>query len=114
MQILLHAGPSTDRSAAMAEHLETVVKAALGRFGERVTRVEAHLSDANGQAKPGTDDIHCMLDARLIGEEAIVVSDSAANAHQAIAGALHKLKRAVGAVIAKHHPRHQPAQPVQP
>jgi len=114
MQILLNADPSTDGSAAMSDHLSSVVNAALGRFGERVTRVEAHLSDANGRAKTGTDDIHCMLDARLIGEQAVVVSDSAATAHQAIAGAVNKLKRAVGAAIAKHHPRHQPVLPVQP
>ena len=114
MQILIHSDPSTDGSAAMTDHLSTVVNAALGRFGERVTRVEAHLSDANGPAKSGPDDIHCMLDARLIGEQAVVVSDSAATAHQAIAGAVHKLKRAVGAAIAKHHPRHHSALPVQP
>jgi len=111
MQILLHTDPNTDGSAAMTDHLDTVVNAALGRFGERVTRVDVHLSDANSQAKSGTDDIHCMLDARLSGEEVIVVNDSAANAHQAIAGAMHKLKRAIGAAIAKHHPRHQPVQP---
>ena len=111
MQILLHTDPNTDGSAAMTDHLEVVVNAALGRFGERITRVEVHLSDANSQAKSGTDDIHCMLDARLSGEEAIVVNDSAANAHQAIAGAVHKLKRAIGAAIAKHHPRHLPVQP---
>ena len=111
MQILLHADPHTDGSAAMTDHLSAVIHAALGRFGERVTRVEVHLSDANSQAKAGADDIHCMLDAQLAGAQSIVVSDRAATAHQAIAGAVHKLKRAVGAAIAKHHPRHQPVQP---
>jgi hypothetical protein len=41
MQILLHADPNTDGSAPMTLHLQTVVKAALARFGDRVTRVEA-------------------------------------------------------------------------
>lgn len=110
MQILLHADPHTDGSHLMAEHLKTVVLAAMGRFGERVTRVEAHLSDANGAAKTGDDDIHCTLEARLPGHDAMVVKDRAANAHQAIEGAVRKLKRAVGAEIAKHDPRSQAAR----
>jgi ribosome-associated translation inhibitor RaiA len=107
MQILLHADPHTDGSAPMAEHLQQVVKDALDRFGERVTRVEAHLSDANGPTKTSSDGIHCTLQARLVGEEPVVVKEHAANAHQAIAGAVRKLKRAVGTAIAKHDPRHR-------
>lgn len=108
MQILLHTDPNTDGSQAMSEHLASVVKHALERFGERITRVEAHLSDANGAAKSSADDIHCMLEARLVGFDAIIVRDQAGNAHQAIDGALRKLKRAIGAVVAKHDPRRPP------
>ena len=111
MQILLHADPHTDGSAPMTEHLQAVVGAALGRFGDRVTRVEAHLSDANGGTKTGTDDIHCLFEAHVIGEPSVVVEDNAANAHQAIAGALNKLKRAVGTAIARHDPRRHAAPP---
>lgn len=112
MQVLLHTDPNTDGSHPMAQHLETVVKAALGRFGERVSRVEAHLSDANSQARAGDTDIHCTLDARLVGQDAVVVKDQAGNAHQAIDGALRKLKRAVGVALEKHDPRHRRAEPV--
>ena len=109
MQIMLHSDPNTDGSHLMADHLSTVVQHAMARFGNHVTRVEAHLSDVNGQAKTSNDDIHCTLEARLVGLDAIVVKDHASNAHQAIDGAVRKLKRAVGAEIAKHDPRsHQP------
>jgi len=105
MQVLLHADPNTDGSHLMAEHLSTVVKGALGRFGERIMKVEAHLSDANGQAKSSAHEIHCTLEARLVGLDTIVVKDQAGNAHQAIEGAVRKLKRAVGTEVAKHDPR---------
>jgi len=105
MQILLHTDKNIEGSAAMTEHLQAEVHAALGRYGERVTRVEAHLSDANGAARTGGDDIHCTLEARLVGEHAVVVKDHAGNAHQAIEGAVRKLQRAVGTLIAKHDPR---------
>ena len=111
MQVLLHSDPNTDGSHLMAEHLEAVVTAALARFGERVMRVEAHLSDVNSQASASDDDVHCTLEARLLGLDAVIVKHEAGNAHQAIEGAVRRLKRAVGATIAKHDPRGQRAQP---
>ena len=114
MQILLHADPNTDGSKLMAEHVEAVVKDAMQRFGERVTRVEAHLSDVKVQAKSSDDDIHCTLEAKLVGLDAIVVKNSAGNAHQAIEGAVRKLKRAVATEIAKHDPRAHRSRPGLP
>ena len=105
MQILLHADPHTDSSQLMADHLKRVVQTAMTRFGERVTRVEAHLSHIHSQAKSSDDGIHCTLEARLVGQDAIVVKHNAGNAHQAIEGAVRKLKRAVGSDIARHDPR---------
>ena len=112
MQILLHSDPHIHGSQGMSEHFASVAKDALGRFGERVTRVEAHLSDANGAASSNATDIHCMLEARVIGAEPVVVKDQAGNAHQAIEGALRKLKRAIGAAVAKLDPRRPSKQAV--
>ena len=106
MQILLHADPKTDGSHQMAEHLQTVVSEAMTRFGERVTRVEAHLSDVDSQTKASGDSIHCTLQARLVGLEPVVVKNHAANAHEAIEGAVRKLRRAVETEVGKHDPRH--------
>jgi len=105
MQILLHSDSNTDGGHLMADHLQKVVQDGMARFAERVTRVEAHLSDVNSQAKSSDDDIHCTLEARLVGLDAIVVKDHASNAHQAIEGAVRKLKRAVGTELAKHDRR---------
>jgi ribosome-associated translation inhibitor RaiA len=107
MQVLLNADHHTDGRHEMAEHLTMVVKEALGRFGEQITRVEAHLADENSRVKAGPDEIQCTLEARLVGREPVVVKDRAANAHQAIHGAVGKLKRAVATVLEKHDPRHE-------
>jgi ribosome-associated translation inhibitor RaiA len=105
MQTFLHSDSNTDGGHLMADHLQKVVHDAMARFAERVTRVEAHLSDANSHAKSGDGDIHCTLEARLVGLDAIVVKDQANNAHQAIEGAVRKLQRAVATELAKHEPR---------
>lgn len=102
MQVLLNTDPNVDGRQAMSDHLEAVVKDAMHRFGEHVTRVEAHIADVNSQAKGSDDDIQCTLEARLAGLEPVVVKDHAGNAHQAINGAAGKLQRAVGSLLAKH------------
>ena len=111
MQILLNSDPNTDGGHLMADHLKHVVTDALARFGEHITRVEAHLSDVNSTAKSGANDIHCTLEARLIGLDALVVKDHAGSAHQAIDGAVRKLKRAVETALAKHDDSRRRAAP---
>ena len=102
MQVLLNTDPHVDGRHQMAEHLDTVVKDALSRFADQVTRVEAHLADANSHLKNTPDDIHCTLEARLVGLDLVVVKDQANTAHQAINGAVAKLKRAITTVVDKH------------
>jgi hypothetical protein len=105
MQVLLNSDPHTDGRQSMAEYLEAVVTESLGHYGERITRVEAYLSDANSPAKGNADEIHCTLEARLVGLEPVVVTDRAGTAHQAIHGAVGKLERALRSVIGKHDAR---------
>lgn len=105
MQIQFHSDSNTDGSQLMAEHVTTVVTTAMERFGERITSVEAHLSGVSSQGTSNADAIQCALEARLAGMEPVVVKEHADNAHQAIDGAVRKLKRAVGTALAKHDPR---------
>lgn len=111
MQVLLNTDPHTDGRHEMAAHLETTVKDAIGRFADQVTRVEAHLSDANSHIKANPDEIHCTLEARLVGLDPVVVKDHAGNAHQAIRGAVTKLKRAIASALAKQDTRRNATQP---
>ena len=111
MQVFLNADPHVDERHKMGEHLSTVVKEALHRFGDHITRVEGHIADANGHLKGAADDIQCTLEARLAGFEPVVVKDKGSTAHQAIHGAVGKLKRAVATVLEKHDPRRQGLQP---
>lgn len=109
MQIFLHADHCTRRSQPVSDHLSDAVNDAvnnaLGRFGQRVTRVEAYLSDADDNARTSAWDIHCTLHASVVGADTVIVKDQARSAHRAMQGALRKLKRAVGAAVAQQDPR---------
>ena len=106
MQIFLHTDPNVHGTQLMAKHLNDVVTEGLSRFGERVTRVEAYLSNVHSAVKSTSEqDIHCTLEAKLVGLDAVIVKVQASNAHQAIDSATKKLKRAIETQIDKHSPQ---------
>ena len=106
MQVLLNADAHTDGRQAMSDYLESELKTALGRHGERITRVEAHLSELKDSTKAHSTEAHCSLEAWLVGVQPIIVKAAAATAHQAIHGAIRKLGRSVDTQFDKHDPRH--------
>jgi len=77
-------------------------------------KIEAHLADANSHVKGTPDEIHCTLEARLTGMEPVVVKEQAGTAHQAIQGAVGKLRRAVSAALEKPRSRRSAGLPNVP
>jgi hypothetical protein len=87
-------------SEQFSDHVKAVVQAALDRFGDRIRRVDVHLSDAIGN-KPGHDDKCCMIEARRDGREPIVVTHQETTMDKAIQGAVHDLKKSVESAFGK-------------
>lgn len=100
MQVQINTDRHIARNDELANQVEAVLEGSLSRFGERVTRVEVHLSDENSH-KGGADDKRCVMEARLAGLTPIAVTHQAANLQQAIDGAARKLERAVDNTIGK-------------
>jgi hypothetical protein len=76
------------------EHISDIVEHALSRFNDRISSVEVHLKDQNGQ-KGGADDKDCMMEAHVNGQHPTAVSHQESTFEQAIKGAAAKLKRSV-------------------
>ena len=93
----MHIQVSTDSnihgSEEMTRQVEAVVEGALGRFGDRITRVEVHLTDENSSSKSGDNDMRCVMEARLVGMQPITVSHQGASLEQALDGAADKLEK---------------------
>lgn len=106
MQININTDKTIERHQGLNDHVESVVQAAVARFGEHITRVEVHLSDDNSQ-KSVDGGNRCLLEARLTGYQPIAVSEHAATLHQAISGAADKLKRAVDSALGRLHDKQQ-------
>jgi ribosome-associated translation inhibitor RaiA len=91
MQIQVNTDNQIEGSEALNRQVEVVVAGALGRFGNRITRVEVHLSDQNSSQKAAQNDKRCVMEARLAGLQPITVSDQGSSLEQALDGAADKL-----------------------
>jgi ribosome-associated translation inhibitor RaiA len=109
VQIQFNTDESVDGRDVLGRHAEEVVRRALDRFSDDVTRVEIHLSDVNGQ-KAGENDKRCLMEARVAGRQPIAVTEQANSLHQAIDGAAQKLKRSLDSALGKvgDHKRSSP------
>jgi hypothetical protein len=101
MQVQVNTDKAITHDASLDDHVEGVVRSALERFGEQVTRVEVHLGDNNSSHKSGPNHKRCMMEARVAGIPPIAVTDQASELRQAISGASGKLVRALDTAIGK-------------
>lgn len=76
MQFQFNSDSSVMGTNNVAQRIEEMVRMKLSRFGERLTRIEVHVSDVNG-SKHGADDKHCMIEARPRGARPIGVTGRA-------------------------------------
>ncbi len=100
MTIQLNTDNNLTISPAFNTTLNDLLKDELERFGDYITRLEVHLSDANGNKK-GLNDKKCLLEARLAGRPPIAVTDSGDSMEQTVNGAIDKLKTSLDTIIGK-------------
>lgn len=84
--------------------LEEQVRQRLARFEARITDVEIHIADANGN-DGGNGDLRCTLEARMTGIQPVAVTEQGANVERAVIGAARKAARALDHQLGKRDPR---------
>lgn len=94
MQIQINSDHHISASPALAGRIQELVRGALERYSDRITRVEVHLNDLNSD-KGGDDDKRCLMEARIAGVGPIDANHEAGNLEVAIDGAMEKLERAI-------------------
>lgn len=94
MQIEVSTDSHIDGRAELARTIPLEVEKALGRFADRITRVEVHLSDINA-AKSGPNDKRCLIEVRLAGRHPMAVSHEASTMELAVDGAIGKVRRSL-------------------
>ena len=73
MEIQFNTDSSVMGTENVAERVEAQLRQKLGRFEERLTRLEVHVGDDNAR-KGGGDDKRCTIEARPRGGEPVSVT----------------------------------------
>jgi hypothetical protein len=92
MQIQVNSDRSVEVNTSLTESLQADISHVLDRFNERITRVEVHLSDIDGE-RSGKPDKRCLMEARPNGRDPVVVTDEALTVELAVQGAARKMQR---------------------
>jgi ribosome-associated translation inhibitor RaiA len=93
MQIQLNTtGVDTANKESMDRWATDHLRDVLGRFRQDITRIEVHLSEANGAT-------HCTMEARLASQAPLAVKHDGSNQDEAFRGAADKLKRTVESAV---------------
>ena len=100
MLIEISTDSNTDGSDTVSIHTKELVQNALVHFGDQITRIEVHLSDANA-GKSDQDDKHCMIEARLEGRQPTAVTHADATLEKAAKGAADKMKRSLESTLGR-------------
>jgi|SRR3569833_18743 len=101
MQVIVNSDHNITGDEVVTARVEAILEDSIERFAERITKVEAFLSDANS-SKHGARDKRCVLEARVAGAGSVVASNEAPTVLEAIEGAADKLERALEHSFGKH------------
>lgn len=92
MKIQVNTDRDIDGNEALVEMVEAELHSALQHFEDRLTRVEVHLGDADGEKDGGVADKRCLLEARPEGMQPVVVTALATTVEQACSDAARKMR----------------------
>jgi ribosome-associated translation inhibitor RaiA len=114
MHVQINTDHNIEGREALAAHVDSVVKSALSRISERITRVEVHLSDETSH-KGGQNDKRCMMEARIEGRHPVAITHQAETLHEAVDGAADKLSRLIESTLGRlHHQENRRTDPPPP
>ena len=83
MDIQVRHGHHIEGSARLIDHVTGRINDELSRSSDRITHVEVHFKDENGE-KGGDDDLHCMIEVRVAGMKPLAVNAYAQNLDQSL------------------------------
>jgi len=100
MQVQVNSDNSVDINDGFKTAVGAQIKKSFARFDGRLTRVELHFNDLNGD-KGGTVDKRCLLEVRPAGLDPVVVTNRGATVDEAYKGAIRKMTRKLSTIFGR-------------
>lgn len=103
MQIQVNTDNVIHGDTRVIEVAEEAVRADLGLFDDRLTRIEVHLKEQNSASR-GPKHFHCMIEARPRGLDPLAANHDAEDIQGALKGAAKTLRGRLSALFDKRDP----------
>lgn len=91
MQVQINTDKTIDSSDRLQTYYTAEIETALARFDDKITRIEVHFGDENGE-KFDPKDKRCLIEARVANMQPVAVTNFSDTTEKAFHGALDKLK----------------------
>lgn len=102
MKIQYNTDKTVNGNQKHQDYFSTQIAEQLARFQSDISRIEVHISDENGK-KEGSNNIRCLLEARIEGKQPFAVSCMADTIDLAVNGANDKLKASSETTIGRQN-----------
>lgn len=106
MQIQVNTDNDIHGDMRLEEVVEDAVTSELGRFEDRLTRIEVHLQDQNAD-KHGPAHIRCTVEARPRGAKPLAAHHDGPDIPAALKGAVKTLRGRLDSEFGKQDQRHK-------
>jgi len=100
MIVQINTDKNIEGYSRMNDFYSEEVKKEFARFDNKVTRIEVHFGDENGD-KFGKNDKRCLIEARVEGKSPIAVTTHADKVEKAFNEAIVKVKRSLDNTLEK-------------
>lgn len=100
MKVQINTDKNIEGSARLESYFSAEIEKSLGRFEDKITRVEVHFGDENGE-KFSLNDKKCVIEVRPKNLQPITVTDHADTLEKAFSGSLAKIKKSLTTTFEK-------------
>jgi N-methylhydantoinase B/oxoprolinase/acetone carboxylase alpha subunit len=100
MKIQINTDKTLNGDSRMQKYFSSLIEKSFNRFQSKISRIEVHLKDSNGNKK-GVNDKICLLEARIKGRKPIAISCEANTLELAFEGGISKMETAMNTIIGR-------------
>ena len=101
MKIQVNTDGTVEGNETLIASVEADVQTAFERYCDRLTRIEAHLADNDGNRDGSGADKRCLLEARPAGMAPVLVTAFASTVEQACHDATRKMQRLLASTFGR-------------
>jgi hypothetical protein len=103
MQVLVNTDNHIEGTLELRRKTQGVIRDALARFGDQITRVEVFFTDEDSRVRSTQNDKRCLMEVHLAGLKPIAASERGATVDQTLAAAADTIEMTLDGKLGRLH-----------